>query len=77
MLGNVNYNWGFKAALLRGRSEGYCPPDVRVENVKKQGFHDWTRHAARYFQSDCYHYIAICVCVTVLAYLSMSISYIE
>ncbi|GJN29709.1 hypothetical protein PR202_gb17960 [Eleusine coracana subsp. coracana] len=32
---------GFKIFLLTGRSEGH--QDVTVENLKKQGFHDWDK----------------------------------
>ena len=37
---------GFKVILLTGRSEGH--QGVTVENLKKQGFHDWDKLILRY-----------------------------
>ena len=37
---------GFKTFLLTGRSEGH--QGVTVENLKKQGFHDWDKLILRY-----------------------------
>lgn len=37
---------GFKTFLLTGRSEGHH--GVTVENLKKQGFHDWDKLILRY-----------------------------
>jgi hypothetical protein len=37
---------GFKAILLTGRSEGHR--GVTVDNLNKQGFHDWDKLILRY-----------------------------
>jgi hypothetical protein len=37
---------GFKIFLLTGRSEGH--QGVTVDNLKKQGFHDWDKLILRY-----------------------------
>ena len=40
---------GFKTFLLTGRSEGH--QGVTMENLKKQGFHDWDKLILRYTTS--------------------------
>jgi hypothetical protein len=41
---------GFKTFLLTGRSEGH--EGVTVDNLRKEGFHDWDKLILRYLHHD-------------------------
>jgi hypothetical protein len=51
MLGNAYYNWDSRLPCSGAEVRASVHLGIRVENMKKQGFHDWTRYAARYFRT--------------------------